>query len=255
LSRRAAAARNTLAQMVEQPATAVRAPSWRGYAVGFAAAPVLFYVFLRLAGVVAPEPADPRSATALATARSLIESLERYRARHQRFPSAKDGLHALVPDQLEWVPLDPWGRSFVYEVGPQGMADVRSLGGDGLPGGRGEGADISGRFGIQQDRPPDVASVLGQAAFFGVLVTGFLGARRWPWAAGLLSGSGIVCAVLLLAAVRRVQPSFAVLLPFAVAICCIAGSVALFRRARGAPTLTFTSVFVAYLLLSDLIST
>ncbi len=236
-------------QLPTQPAL-----TQRGYAVGFAAAPILFLVFLQLAGTFSSDAgADRRPATALATARSLVESLERYRSRHQYFPTAKDGLNALVPEQLDRIPQDPWGNAFVYEVGPKGLADVRSFGADGQPGGRGDAADISGRFGVQQDRGSGYLTMIGQAGFFGVLVTGFLGANRWRWAAGLLSGSGAVCAVLLLAAVRRVQPSLAVLLPFVVAICCMAGSVALFRRARGASALTFTAVFIAYLILSDLI--
>lgn len=239
--------------MTDPSATPPRS-AWGGYAVGFTAAPILFLLFLGLAWFFT-DNVDRRAATALATARSLIESLERYRGTHQYFPRAKEGLQALVPEQLDRIPLDPWGNPFLYEVLPQGLADVRSYGADGQPGGRQDAADISGRFGIQQERAPAYLSLIGQVAFFGILVLGFLGANRWRWAAGLLSGSGMVCAILLLSVVRRVQPSFAVLFPFLVAISCIAGSVALFRRARGAPGLTFTAVFVAYLLLSDLIET
>src|SRR5262245_62264846 len=105
--------------MVDQLATQ-RAP-WGGYAIGFAAAPFLFLVFLQLSGIYS-DCGDRRSATALATARSLIESLERYRGNHQYFPAAKDGLNALVPEQLDRIPQDPWGNAFVYEIGPQGMA-------------------------------------------------------------------------------------------------------------------------------------
>jgi len=229
---------------------------WRGYAMGFVAAPVLCMLFLQLAGIFHPESAaDRRTATALATARSLVESLERYRTRHQTFPRASDGLEALVPEQLERIPLDPWGHPFVYEISPRGMADVRSYGADGRQGGSGEAADISGRFGVQQTRGSEFVSTIGQAAFFAILVTGFLGAGRWPWAAGLLSGSGTVCAILLLAAVRRVQWSLEVMFPFVIAICCITGSVALFRRFRGAATFTFIAAFIAYLVLGDLIGT
>jgi general secretion pathway protein G len=42
------------------------------------------------------------------------------------------------------VPLDPWGRPYLYkQPGDHGAVDVWSLGKDGQPGGSGEGADIT----------------------------------------------------------------------------------------------------------------
>ena len=41
------------------------------------------------------------------------------------------------------VPLDPWGRAYVYRVpGAKGEFDLFSLGKDGKPGGTGQDADI-----------------------------------------------------------------------------------------------------------------
>jgi general secretion pathway protein G len=44
------------------------------------------------------------------------------------------------------VPLDPWGRAYVYlspgQVNPQGY-DLQTYGADGKPGGEGEDADIT----------------------------------------------------------------------------------------------------------------
>jgi general secretion pathway protein G len=42
------------------------------------------------------------------------------------------------------VPLDPWGRPFVYVLpGEHGEYDLLSYGKDGQPGGTGEAADIT----------------------------------------------------------------------------------------------------------------
>ena len=45
------------------------------------------------------------------------------------------------------MPRDPWGNPYVYEPSGADWADVLSYGADGQPGGKGAGADISGRFG------------------------------------------------------------------------------------------------------------
>jgi general secretion pathway protein G len=71
------------------------------------------------------------------------------------FPSTEQGLQALrvKPDGLnQWsgpylpqdVPLDPWGHPYLYKYpGEHGdEPDIVSLGGDGLPGGDGNNADI-----------------------------------------------------------------------------------------------------------------
>jgi general secretion pathway protein G len=73
-----------------------------------------------------------------------------------RYPSSAEGLGALV--QLNggvpaWngpylkggnVPLDPWGKAYVYRSpGEHGAYDVVSLGSDGQEGGSGTAADIT----------------------------------------------------------------------------------------------------------------
>jgi general secretion pathway protein G len=71
------------------------------------------------------------------------------------FPSTEQGLQALrvKPEGLnQWsgpylpqdVPLDPWGHPYLYKYpGEHGdEPDIVSLGGDGLPGGDGNNADI-----------------------------------------------------------------------------------------------------------------
>ena len=73
------------------------------------------------------------------------------------YPSTEQGLVALVeastlePEPrnfktggyLSEVPLDPWGREYLYlSPGEYGEIDIYSLGADGLPGGDGQSADI-----------------------------------------------------------------------------------------------------------------
>lgn len=87
----------------------------------------------------------------------LEQALEMYRLDNLVYPSASDGLRALVqppasltqPDRyrrggyVKRLPDDPWGRPYLYAVpGRNGTFDVYSLGADGAEGGEGENADI-----------------------------------------------------------------------------------------------------------------
>jgi general secretion pathway protein G len=80
----------------------------------------------------------------------LLEgALEAFRIDHGRYPTTDEGLAALLerPKYL-WggrVPVDPWGRPFLYrspgDRNPERF-DLGSLGADGAPGGDGIAADI-----------------------------------------------------------------------------------------------------------------
>ena len=85
------------------------------------------------------------------------QALKLYRLDNQRYPTAEQGLAALVakPEAapvptnwkpggyLERLPKDPWGNAYVYvNPGLHGEIDVLSLGADGKPGGEGLDADI-----------------------------------------------------------------------------------------------------------------
>ena len=71
-----------------------------------------------------------------------------------RYPTTAEGLDALMhkPDNLHsWngpylakgVPIDPWGRTYVYKCpGEHGPYDIYSYGRDGVLGGEDENADI-----------------------------------------------------------------------------------------------------------------
>ena len=114
-----------------------------------------------LAALIVPnvlERADDARVTAARTdINNLMQALKLYKLDNQRFPSAEQGLDALVrkptagsippmwKPYLDKLPNDPWGRPYQYlNPGVKGEIDVFSYGADGKPGGEGNDADIYG---------------------------------------------------------------------------------------------------------------
>ena len=98
---------------------------------------------------------DARITAARTDIGNLMQALKLYRLDNQRYPSAEQGLPALVvqptagPAPLNWkpyidkLPNDPWGKPYQYmNPGLKGEVDVLSLGADGQVGGEGKNADI-----------------------------------------------------------------------------------------------------------------
>jgi general secretion pathway protein G len=98
---------------------------------------------------------DARVSAARVDVNNLMQALRLYRLDNQRYPSAEQGLQALVqrPDKapvpdnwrayLDKLPKDPWGHPYVYlNPGVQAEIDVMSYGADGQPGGQGNNADL-----------------------------------------------------------------------------------------------------------------
>jgi len=98
---------------------------------------------------------DARVTAAKADVNNLMQALKLYKLDNQRYPTAEQGLAALltkpttapVPPNwktyLDLLPNDPWGKPYVYlNPGVKGEVDVMSLGADGQPGGEGRNADI-----------------------------------------------------------------------------------------------------------------
>jgi len=112
-----------------------------------------------LAGFVAPRYFGQVGKSEVATARAQIDALEKaldqYRLDVGRYPSAELGLNALLnkpAGEPKWngpylrkeVPLDPWGKPYVYKIpGEKFDFDLVSYGKDGQPGGTGENADLT----------------------------------------------------------------------------------------------------------------
>ena len=112
-----------------------------------------------LAALIVPnvlDRADDARATAARTdVNNLMQALKLYRLDNQRYPTAEQGLQALVarpsagPQPINWkpylerLPNDPWGRPYQYlNPGVKGEIDVMSYGADGQPGGEGKNADV-----------------------------------------------------------------------------------------------------------------
>lgn len=124
---------------------------------------VVIVVLGALAALVAPNVFRHVGASKETTARSQVEllgaALDAYRLDNDLYPSTAQGLEALreepthEPRPRSWrgpylrkaVPLDPWGRPYVYRSpGPEGSGgyELLSQGRDGREGGEGEDADI-----------------------------------------------------------------------------------------------------------------
>jgi general secretion pathway protein G len=111
-----------------------------------------------LVGYVAPRYFSQVGKSEVQVARAQLDSLEKaldqYRLDTRRYPTAEQGLVALVDrpaNEPNWagpylkraVPNDPWGRPYVYRTpGQKGEFDLLSYGRDGKAGGSGEDADI-----------------------------------------------------------------------------------------------------------------
>ncbi len=98
---------------------------------------------------------DARTMAARTDVNNLMQALKLYRLDNQRYPSAEQGLGALVvkpttePMPSNWkayvdkLPNDPWNRPYQYlNPGIHGEVDVLSFGADGQPGGEGKDADV-----------------------------------------------------------------------------------------------------------------
>lgn len=120
---------------------------------------VVIVIIGLLAGFVAPRYFSQVGKSEVQVARAQIDAFEKaldqYRLDTRRYPSTEQGLKALVEppaSEPQWngpylrkdVPLDPWGRAYVYKApGTKGDYDLVSYGKDGQPGGTGEAADIT----------------------------------------------------------------------------------------------------------------
>jgi general secretion pathway protein G len=89
--------------------------------------------------------------TAKAQLASFVQAIESFAVTTGDVPGNQDGLAVLtqtsdrLPEPLlKKIPLDPWGRAYVYVTpGRSDRFEVLSLGKDGREGGSGEDADLS----------------------------------------------------------------------------------------------------------------
>jgi general secretion pathway protein G len=112
-----------------------------------------------LAALIVPNVLDRADDARVTAARTDIsnlgQALKLYKLDNQRYPTAEQGLQALLvkptsgPIPTNWkpyvekLPNDPWGRAYLYiNPGLKGEIDVLSFGADGQAGGEGKNADI-----------------------------------------------------------------------------------------------------------------
>ena len=121
---------------------------------------VVIVIIGLLAAYVGPKYFSQLGKSEVTVAKAQIEafdkSLDTYRLDVGRYPSAEEGLGALMtappsagakwngPYLKKGVPLDPLGNAYQFRApGSKGEYEIISLGKDGQPGGAGDNADIS----------------------------------------------------------------------------------------------------------------
>ena len=125
---------------------------------------VTIAIIATLAAIVAPSlfgnVGEARRNAAKSQVQIMALALDAYRLDNDAYPTTEQGLEALRtlpvtgdappnwkgPYLRQLVPLDPWGRPYVYVApgvaNPSGY-DLYTLGKDGRPGGDGENADMT----------------------------------------------------------------------------------------------------------------
>jgi general secretion pathway protein G len=114
-----------------------------------------------LAALVVPRvmgrPDEARAVAARQDIATIVQALKLYRLDNFSYPTADQGLQALVsrpataPVPANWksggyldrLPKDPWGHDYQYLIpGVHGEIDIFSYGADGVAGGDGANADV-----------------------------------------------------------------------------------------------------------------
>jgi general secretion pathway protein G len=133
-----------------------------GFSLGFTLVELLVVlaILALLAGIVGPKVlgqlGGAKSKTAAVQISDLEKTLELFKLDVGRYPTAEEGLEALVKkpaNATAWsgpylkgaVPVDPWSRPYLYKPGAGGTVEIMSLGADGTAGGEGENADVRNR--------------------------------------------------------------------------------------------------------------
>jgi general secretion pathway protein G len=120
---------------------------------------VVMVIIGMLAAFVAPRYFAQVGKSQLKSAKAQITALElaldQFRLDLGRYPTTEEGLAALdtaPASEPNWdgpylkkaVPMDPWGRPFVYvQPGTHAEFDLASLGKDGRVGGSGDNSDVN----------------------------------------------------------------------------------------------------------------
>lgn len=122
---------------------------------------VVLAIIALVAALIVPNvigrPDEARVTVAKTDLRTISAALKMYRLDNGDYPTGEQGLAALSkkpslpPEPRAWsaegylaqLPVDPWGRAYVYRYTGSGPFELLSLGKDGKPGGEGLDADLS----------------------------------------------------------------------------------------------------------------
>ena len=117
---------------------------------------VIIALFATIVGSRVGRSVDKAKKVAAKSQISEFETqLDQFKLDVGRYPTTDEGLQALrvkPPNATNWdgpyakkdLPMDPWGRPYVYRFpGQHGDFDVLSYGADGQEGGDGDNADIT----------------------------------------------------------------------------------------------------------------
>lgn len=120
---------------------------------------VVMVIIGLLAALVVPRYVRQEEKAKVKATQAQIEllgtALDTFRLDVGRYPTTQEGLNALrrqPGDAQKWdgpylkkeVPLDPWGRAYIYRSpGEHGPYDLFSYGADGVPGGEGDNRDVT----------------------------------------------------------------------------------------------------------------
>lgn len=120
---------------------------------------VVMIIIGLLAALVGPRFIRQEEKAKVKAAKAQIEllstALDTFRLDIGRYPSSEEGLDALVrkPGSVDkWdgpylkkdMPLDPWGKAYVYKSpGDHGAFDLLSYGADGVAGGESDNRDVT----------------------------------------------------------------------------------------------------------------
>lgn len=121
---------------------------------------VVVFILGLLATIIVPRLVgrtdEARRVKVIADLKSIAQALDLYRLDAGVYPTTQQGLAALVerptapPAPARWnphgylerVPMDPWGRTYVYFRADDDRYQLKSFGADGAEGGEGVSADI-----------------------------------------------------------------------------------------------------------------
>jgi general secretion pathway protein G len=120
---------------------------------------VVVVIIAALAALIAPNVMGRADEAKVTAAKSdiaaIVNALKLYKLDNQRYPTAEQGLQALVskpsvgPAPMQWkpylekLPNDPWNHPYQYKIpGLNSVIDVFSFGADQQAGGEGMDADI-----------------------------------------------------------------------------------------------------------------